>query len=87
MLTIRSIGGGTGRFGTQHSATGESWFLQLPGLYVCTAGTPGAAYAVLRAAIQNRNPVLFLEHKGLYGRKGPVRGGSVPSSERPRSPR
>jgi pyruvate dehydrogenase E1 component beta subunit len=76
-LTIRSIGGGTGRFGTQHSATGESWFLQLPGLYVCTAGTPGAAYAVLRAAIQNRNPVLFFEHKGLYGRKGPVLRGSV----------
>jgi acetoin:2,6-dichlorophenolindophenol oxidoreductase subunit beta len=76
-LTIRSIGGGTGRFGTQHSATGESWFLQLPGLYVCSAGTPGAAYSVLRAAIQNRNPVLFFEHKGLYGRKGPVRRGSV----------
>jgi pyruvate/2-oxoglutarate/acetoin dehydrogenase E1 component len=76
-LTIRSIGGGTGRFGTQHSATGESWFLQLPGLYVCSAGTPGAAYSVLRAAIQNRNPVLFFEHKALYGRKGPVRRGSV----------
>jgi pyruvate/2-oxoglutarate/acetoin dehydrogenase E1 component len=76
-LTIRSIGGATGRFGTQHSATGESWFLQHPGLYVCTAGTPGAAYSVLRAAIQNRNPVLFFEHKGLYGRKGPVRRGSV----------
>jgi pyruvate dehydrogenase E1 component beta subunit len=76
-LTIRSIGGGTGRFGTQHSATGESWFLQLPGLYVCAAGTPAAAYEVLRAAIRNRNPVLFFEHKGLYGRKGPVRRGSV----------
>jgi pyruvate/2-oxoglutarate/acetoin dehydrogenase E1 component len=76
-LTIRSIGGGTGRFGAQHSATGESWFLQLPGLYVCTAGTPAGAYSVLRAAIQNRNPVLFFEHKGLYGRKGPVRRGSV----------
>jgi pyruvate/2-oxoglutarate/acetoin dehydrogenase E1 component len=76
-LTIRSIGGGTGRFGTQHSATGESWFLQLPGLYVCTAGSPGAAYEVLRAAIRNRNPVLYFEHKGLYGRKGPVRRGSI----------
>jgi acetoin:2,6-dichlorophenolindophenol oxidoreductase subunit beta len=76
-LTIRSIGGATGRFGTQHSATGESWFLQLPGLYVATAGSPGAAYEVLRAAIQNRNPVLFFEHKGLYGRKGPVRRGGV----------
>jgi acetoin:2,6-dichlorophenolindophenol oxidoreductase subunit beta len=76
-LTVRSIGGGTGRFGTQHSATGESWFLHLPGLYVATAGSPGAAYEVLRAAIRNRNPVLFFEHKGLYGRKGPVRRGSV----------
>jgi acetoin:2,6-dichlorophenolindophenol oxidoreductase subunit beta len=76
-LTIRSIGGGTGRFGTQHSATGESWFLHLPGMYVCTAGTPGAAYSVLRAAIQNRNPVLFFEHKALYGRKGLVQRGSV----------
>lgn len=76
-LTIRSIGGGTGRFGTQHSATGESWFLQLPGLYVATAGSPGAAYEVLRAAIRNRNPVLFFEHKALYARKGPVRRGSV----------
>ena len=76
-LTIRSIGGGTGRFGTQHSATGESWFLQLPGLYVASAGSAGAAYEVLRAAIRNRNPVLFFEHKGLYGRKGPVRRGSV----------
>lgn len=76
-LTVRSIGGAGGRFGTQHSATGESWFLQLPGLYVCTAGTPGGAYEVLRAAIRNPNPVLFFEHKGLYGRKGPVRRGSV----------
>src|SRR5207248_2659001 len=37
-LTVRSIGGATGRFGTQHSATGEAWFLGLPGLKVATAG-------------------------------------------------
>jgi len=71
-VTVRSIGGGTGRFGTQHSATGESWFIGLPGLRVATAGTPGAAYAVLRAAIRNNDPVLFFEHKALYGRSGPV---------------
>src|SRR5579862_1236271 len=39
-VTIRSIGGATGRFGTQHSATGESWYIGLPGLKVATAGTP-----------------------------------------------
>jgi pyruvate dehydrogenase E1 component beta subunit len=45
----------------------------LPGLLVATAGSPAAAYSVLRAAIRENNPVLFFEHKGLYGRKGPVR--------------
>ncbi len=71
-VTVRSIGGATGRFGTQHSATGESWYIGLPGLKVATAATPASAYGVLRAAIQDDDPVLFFEHKGLYGRKGPV---------------
>ena len=72
-VTVRAIGGATGRFGTQHSATGESWFMHLPGLRVVTASSPGSAYSLLRAAIADPNPVLFYEHKGLYGRKGPVR--------------
>ena len=46
-VTVRSIGGGGGRFGTQHSATGESWFMAFPGLLVATAGT--AARRVLGA--------------------------------------
>jgi acetoin:2,6-dichlorophenolindophenol oxidoreductase subunit beta len=71
-LTVRSIGGATGRFGTQHSATGESWYLQLPGLKIAAASSPSSAYGLLRAAIRDDNPVLFFEHKGLYGRKGPV---------------
>ncbi len=74
-VTVRAIGGGTGRFGTQHSATGESWYMGLPGLKVATAGSPAAAYGVLRAAIRDDDPVLFYEHKGLYARKGPVRLG------------
>jgi acetoin:2,6-dichlorophenolindophenol oxidoreductase subunit beta len=74
-VTVRSIGGATGRFGTQHSATGESWYMGLPGLKVATAATPASAYAVLRAAIRDDDPVLFFEHKGLYGRKGPVQLG------------
>jgi acetoin:2,6-dichlorophenolindophenol oxidoreductase subunit beta len=80
-VTVRSIGGATGRFGTQHSATGESWYMGLPGLKVATAGTPASAYGVLRAAIRSDDPVLFFEHKGLYGRKGPVQlgeGGILP---------
>ncbi len=76
-VTVRSIGGATGRFGTQHSATGESWYMGLPGLKVATAGTPASAYGVLRAAIRDDDPVLFFEHKGLYGRKGPVQLGEA----------
>lgn len=76
-VTVRVICGGTGRFGTQHSATGESWYMHLPGLRVATASSPDSAYSLLRAAIRDPNPVLFYEHKGLYGRKGSVQRGSV----------
>jgi acetoin:2,6-dichlorophenolindophenol oxidoreductase subunit beta len=76
-VTIRTICGGTGRFGTQHSATGESWFMHLPGMRVVTASTPGSAYSLLRAAVQDNNPTLYFEHKGLYGRKGPVQRGEI----------
>jgi pyruvate/2-oxoglutarate/acetoin dehydrogenase E1 component len=71
-VTIRSIGGGTGRFGTQHSATGESWFLQVLGLKIAAAATPHSAYHLLRASIRDNNPVLFFEHKGLWNRKGTI---------------
>jgi len=76
-VTLRVISGATGRFGTQHSATGESWYMGLPGLRVCAASTPGAAYELLRAAVRDPNPVLFHEHKGLYGRKGQVGRGAI----------
>ena len=76
-VTIRSISGALGRFGTQHSATGESWYMGLPGLRVVTASSPGSAYELLRAAIRDDNPVLFHEHKAMYARKGPVRRGAI----------
>jgi acetoin:2,6-dichlorophenolindophenol oxidoreductase subunit beta len=69
---VRAVGGATGRFGTQHSATGESWFIGLPGLKVATVSSPAAAYGLLRAAIRDEDPVLLFEHKALYGRRGPV---------------
>lgn len=76
-VTVRVVSGGGGRFGTQHSATGESWYMAQPGLRVATASSPGAAYELLRASIADGNPVLFHEHKALYGRKGPVHRGKV----------
>jgi pyruvate/2-oxoglutarate/acetoin dehydrogenase E1 component len=74
-LTIRAIGGGSGRFGTQHSATAESWYLQAAGLSICAAATPAAAYGLLRTAIRHPNPVLVLEHKALFGKRGEIRRG------------
>jgi acetoin:2,6-dichlorophenolindophenol oxidoreductase subunit beta len=71
-VTIRSMGGGTGRFGTQHSATGESWFMSFPGIHVATASSPQAIYSTLRTAIRSQNPTLVIEHKALFNRKGPV---------------
>ncbi len=76
-VTLRVISGAGGRFGTQHSATGESWFMGQPGLRVATAGTPAAAYELLRAAVRSNDPVIVHEHKLLYIRKGPVRRGAV----------
>jgi pyruvate/2-oxoglutarate/acetoin dehydrogenase E1 component len=80
-VTVRSMGGGGGRFGTQHSATGESWFMGLPGLKVGTAGTPAAAYGMLRAAIRDDAPVLLIEHKSLFSRRGPVARGEAAIAE------
>jgi pyruvate dehydrogenase E1 component beta subunit len=71
-VTIRSMGGGTGRFGTQHSATGESWYMGLPGMHIATASTPASIYSILRTAIRSNDPTLVIEHKALFARKGEV---------------
>lgn len=71
-LVIRAMGGGGVRFGAQHSQTGESWLLSIPGLKVYSAGTPNDAYHLIRAAVLDPNPVVVIEHKLLFTRKGPV---------------
>lgn len=76
-ITIRATGGGSGRFGAQHSATAESWFMQYPGLNVVTLSSPASAYAALRTAIADNNPTLVIEHKSLYERSGPVHRGAM----------
>ena len=76
-VTLRVVSGAGSRFGTQHSASGESWFMSQPGLRVAAAGTPAAAYELLRAAVRSDDPVIVHEHRMLYLRKGPVRRGAV----------
>jgi 2-oxoisovalerate dehydrogenase E1 component len=66
--------GGVGRcLAATHSESLESWFLHVPGLYVAMPSTPYDAKGLLKAAIRDENPVLFVEHKLLYsGVMGPV---------------
>jgi acetoin:2,6-dichlorophenolindophenol oxidoreductase subunit beta len=71
-LTIRAPQGGGNGFGTQHSQCAESWLMNFPGLKVVSPSTPADMYGLLRGAIRENNPVVVLEHKGLYTLKGDV---------------
>ena len=77
-LVIRSIVGGGGRFGAIHSQVPVSWFMGVPGLKIVGPATPGDAKGLLRSAIRDDNPVLFFEHKRLYGVVGEADGDLVP---------
>jgi len=71
-LVVRaSVGGGKG-YGGQHSQTLESMFAHIPGLYIAYPSTPYDAKGMLKSAIRDNNPVLFIESQLLYGVKGPV---------------
>jgi pyruvate dehydrogenase E1 component beta subunit len=69
-VTVRLANGAGGGFGAQHSQSVENWFLNIPGLKIVTPATPNDAYWLLRAAIADPDPVLFLEHKHLYNTVG-----------------
>jgi pyruvate/2-oxoglutarate/acetoin dehydrogenase E1 component len=76
-LTIRSVVGAGGQFGAIHSQMPASWFMGVPGLKIVGASTPADAKALLKAAIRDDNPVLFLEHKRLYALEGEVNGAAA----------
>jgi pyruvate/2-oxoglutarate/acetoin dehydrogenase E1 component len=70
-LVVRSAVGAGGRFGAMHSQLHATWFQGIPGLKVVAPSTPADAKGLLKSAIRDDNPVIFLEHKRLYSTKGP----------------
>ncbi len=72
-LVIRTAAG-WGQLGPTHSQTFENYFAYAPGLLVVAPSTPRDAKGLLKAAIRDPNPVVFLEHSLLYGLKGDVPG-------------
>jgi pyruvate/2-oxoglutarate/acetoin dehydrogenase E1 component len=71
-LVIRAQGGGGRGNAAQHSQSLEMWFVHAPGLIVVQPSTPYDAKGLLKSAIRDDNPVIFLEHKLLYNTTGPV---------------
>ena len=77
-LVMRSVVGAGGRFGAIHSQMPASWFMGVPGLKIVAPSNPADAKGLLRSAIRDDNPVLFFEHKRLYGVSCDVDGELVP---------
>ena len=71
-LVVRSAVGAGGRFGAIHSQTHGTWFQGVPGLKIAFPSSPAEAKGLLKGAIRDDNPVIFLEHKRLYSVKGPM---------------
>src|SRR5215468_6184331 len=71
-LVIRTPGGGGQQLAATHSQNLEVWFAHIPGLQVVAPSNPADAKGMLKTAIRNNNPVIFIEHLGLYNSKGEV---------------
>jgi len=71
-MVMRTQGGGGVSAGPQHSQSLETMFAHIPGLIVVQPSTPYDAKGLLKSSIRNDNPVVFIEHKGLYSTKGNV---------------
>jgi pyruvate dehydrogenase E1 component beta subunit len=71
-MVIRMPGGGGHQLGPTHSHSLEALYLQVPGLLVACPSTPADGKALLKTAIRDDNPVIFIEHESLYGARGEV---------------
>ena len=71
-LVMRGPSGAAAQVAAQHSQAFESWFAHVPGLVVVMPSTPKDAKGLLKAAIRDDNPVIFMENEVLYNMKGEV---------------
>ncbi|MCL6510917.1 MAG: alpha-ketoacid dehydrogenase subunit beta [Anaerolineae bacterium] len=74
-MVIRTQQGGGRGNGAQHSQSFEALFTHIPGFKVVLPATPADAKGLLKSALRDENPVMFIEHKLLYNTKGPVPDG------------
>jgi pyruvate dehydrogenase E1 component beta subunit len=73
-IVIRMPGGAGHQLAAQHSHSLDAWYTHVPGLKVAAPSTPYDAKGLLKTAIRDDDPVIFLESEGLYAKKGPVGG-------------
>jgi len=71
-IVFRGPNGAASRVAAQHSQDYTAWYSQIPGLLVVSPSNAADAKGLLKAAIRNANPVIFLENEILYGQTGPV---------------
>jgi pyruvate dehydrogenase E1 component beta subunit len=76
-LVVRTMCGAGLKIGGHHSSSLEAWFVHTPGLKVVYPSTPADAKGLLKSAIRDDEPVIFMEHKSLASLKGPVPEGEV----------
>jgi pyruvate/2-oxoglutarate/acetoin dehydrogenase E1 component len=82
-LVIRTAMGAGRRAAAQHSQSLQAWFCHIPGLKVVMPSTPEDAKGLLKSAIRDDNPVIFMEDKMMYNQKGPLPTGeyTIPLGE------
>ncbi|MFZ5734326.1 MAG: pyruvate dehydrogenase complex E1 component subunit beta [Pseudomonadota bacterium] len=71
-IVFRGPNGAAARVAAQHSQDYAAWYSQIPGLKVVSPYSPADAKGLLKAAIRDPNPIIFLENEILYGQSGPV---------------
>jgi pyruvate dehydrogenase E1 component beta subunit len=74
-LVVRAPCGAGFSAAAQHSQSLDAWFAHVPGIKVVAPGTPADAKGLMIAAVHDNNPVVYLEHKGLFGMSGEVPDG------------